>query len=47
MGAGPIPWSVIHDYGRTYEFDGEQMDDLMYFIRHMDNTFLTFHAEKK
>ena len=47
MGAGPIPWNVIHDYGSTFTFDTEQMEDLFYLVRVMDNVFLAHHSKKK
>ncbi|MCP4897720.1 MAG: hypothetical protein GY906_12170 [bacterium] len=47
FGAGPIPWSVILDYSRKYEFDEEQEEDLFYFIRVMDNEFLEHHSKKE
>ena len=37
MGAvGPIPWTAMNEYARTYEFDEEQREALFYYIRHMD-----------
>jgi len=45
-GASPIPWSAISDYGRTFEFDEEQFDDLFFFVRALDSAFLDYHKEK-
>lgn len=36
MGIVLIPWSSIKDYARTYEFDEEQTEDLLFLIRAMD-----------
>lgn len=33
----PLPWSLIKDYGMFYGFD---IDELVYFIRRMDEAFL-------
>lgn len=46
FGVSPIPWNVIEDYARTYEFDDEQTDDLFYFVRHMDHAFINHHSKK-
>lgn len=36
MGVRLIPWLKIKDYGLAYDFDDVQMDDLIYFVRRMD-----------
>jgi hypothetical protein len=36
----PIPWTSIMHYARAYELDEEQTEDLVYFIRYMDNVNL-------
>lgn len=38
--AGPIPWSAVQDYGMTFEFAADEMEDLHYHIRRMDAAFL-------
>lgn len=47
FGAGAIPWASVRDYGLTFEFDEEQMEDLFYFIRVMDNAYLEFYKPKE
>lgn len=37
MGLASIPWSAIVSYGQYYELD---VDELIYFIRKMDNAHL-------
>lgn len=40
LAPGPIPWSVIRDWGLTYELSPEQMDDLFYYVKAMDKAYL-------
>lgn len=40
----PIPWSSIVAYAKMYEAD---IDDLIYFIRKMDNEYLKKLAAKR
>jgi hypothetical protein len=46
FGATAIPWLAIRDYGVTFEYDEEQMDDLFHFTRVMDNEFIQHHEKK-
>lgn len=41
-----IPWSAINEYAKTYDFDEEQKEDLLYFIRCLDRVYLD-RLEKK
>ena len=36
----PIPWGAIVDYCAVYGIDNEQREDMLYFIRKMDNAHL-------
>ena len=47
MGPSPIPWSVILDYARVFNFDDEQQEDLFFFVRALDKAFLDYHREKE
>ena len=47
MGIGRIPWTAIKDYGECFELSAEQMDDLFYFVRAMDNAYLEHYSKKK
>jgi hypothetical protein len=47
FGAGPIPWLAMREYALTFGFDEEQMDDLFYFVRVMDNEYLNHYAKKE
>jgi hypothetical protein len=40
MGLMPIPFTAVLQYARLYDFDEEQTEDLLYFIRRMDNANL-------
>lgn len=42
----PIPWMVIKDYARTYDFEEDQANDLFYFVRGMDKAYIK-HCQKK
>lgn len=46
MGLTSIPWSKIKTYGEFWKFDREQMEDLFYFIRRMDDAHLARLKEK-
>lgn len=47
FGAGPIPWLAVREYALTFEFDEEQMNDLFYLVRRMDNVYLEHHKKKQ
>jgi hypothetical protein len=47
MGLSPIPWSSMADYARTFDFDGEQTEDLFYFVRRLDSEHLKRLGEKQ
>jgi len=47
FGAGPIPWLAIRDYGLTFGFDDEQLEDLFYLVRVMDNAYLEHYKKKE
>ena len=36
----PIPWSSVIRFAEVYELDNEQRDDLLFFIRCMDNAHI-------
>ena len=39
-GLTAIPWSSIAAYANYFNFDEEQREDLMFFIRHLDSEHL-------
>lgn len=43
FGIGPIPWSKIREYATAYRFDDELTEDLMFFVKQLDNA----HMERK
>lgn len=43
----PIPWSRIKGYAEAYEFDTEQTEDLIYFVKKLDNEHLKRLASKR
>lgn len=46
-GIGPIPWSAILEYARFFEFSEEQEEDLLYYVRMMDNAYLDYKRSKE
>ena len=46
MGEGPISWTVIADYCNAFDIHGEQREDMFYFIRAMDSTYLEFRIQE-
>lgn len=34
---GPIPFSKIREYAKAYEFDEDLTEDLIYFVKALDN----------
>lgn len=48
MGLTPIPWSSIVRYAEYQQLDSEQTEDLLYYVRAMDNWNLNrLDAESK
>ena len=43
----PIPWSKIVLYAEYHGLKKEEADDLLYFIREVDNAFLKRLAERR
>lgn len=46
MEEGPIPWLAISQYARDYGIVGELYEDLVYYVRVLDNAYLTFKRGK-
>ena len=44
---GPVPWGAVDSYATRYGFDDEQREDLVYYVRAMDNAYLKYHEPKK
>lgn len=44
--SGKIPFRAVLVYADFYEFDREQTEDLLYFVRNMDDTYLKWLAKK-
>lgn len=44
---GQIPWSSVEFYGSSKNFDLEELIDLHYFIREMDEVYLEYIREKR
>lgn len=47
LGASRIPWSKIKEYAVAYDFDFVQTEDLIHFIKRMDNAYLKRSEAKK
>lgn len=47
-GAGPIPWQVMDQYAERIGYLEDQLlyDDFIYFIRQLDEEFLTDQAKR-
>lgn len=43
----PIPWSAIANYGKVYNFGKDQFEDLIYFVRRLDEAYLDRMRKKK
>lgn len=43
----PIPFSAIARYAKIFGICGEDFEDLLYFVRAMDRTFLEWVDNKK
>lgn len=42
----PIPWQSINKYAEVHELTGDLYDDMLYFIRALDDAYLK-HVNKK
>lgn len=43
---GPIPWMTIHLYCEVHDIVGEQREDLIYFVQHMDRAYMDWQTKK-
>lgn len=43
----PIPWQSIYNYAKAWEFDKEQLEDLVYFVRKLDLAHLNRLRKKQ
>jgi hypothetical protein len=43
---GPISWLTIAEYADRCGFEGEQRDDLFYFVQKLDAVYLKFKGDK-
>lgn len=43
---GPISWLVINQYADAKHFEGEQHEDLFYFVQKLDMIYLDFKTKK-
>ena len=46
FGVGRIPWIAIAEYAQAHDFDAEQVEDLFYFTKEMDDAFLKYQAKE-
>lgn len=47
MAEGPIPWIAIVQWCDVYGITGTQAEDLLYFVRGLDNTYMEWHAKRR
>lgn len=43
---GPISWLTIAEYADRQSFEGDQREDLFYFVQKLDAVYLEFKAKK-
>ena len=43
---GPIDWLTIDRYCERYKLEGEQYEDMHYFVSHMDAAYLKYENDK-
>lgn len=43
---GPIPWMAIHTYGEAAALDGEQREDLFYYVQRLDKVYMEWQTKK-
>lgn len=46
-GLGMIPWGAIMDYAHAYDLDANQTEDLVYFTRVLDKTYIEHQARQQ
>jgi hypothetical protein len=42
----PIPWRVINDYAQAFNFAGDLHEELVFFVRHLDEAYIKKVAKK-
>lgn len=47
MGMYPIPWKEILRYGLFFQLSFDQMEDLFFFMRRMDEAWITYFEKKQ
>lgn len=47
FGAGPIPWTAIHEYALRYGIGGDAFESFRFLVRHMDGVALKFWQSKQ
>lgn len=47
FGLGPIPWTSMSDYCVAHDIEGEQRDDLIYHVSHLDLEYLKYKDKKE
>ena len=43
---GPIPWMAIQRYCEVHDIQGEQREDLFYFVQKMDKAYMDWQRDK-
>lgn len=44
---GPIPWTAVDAYCNRYGLRGDRADDMLYYIRAMDDAWLEHNRKKQ
>ena len=42
-GCPPIPWTAVATYAQFHRFDYDQFNDLVYFVRQLDDTYAKWY----
>lgn len=44
-GCPPIPWTAVATYAQIHGFDDDQLNDLVYFVRRLDDTYAKWYEK--
>ena len=47
MEEAPIPYTAISQYAKDYGIVGELFEDLVYYVRFLDTTYLEYQKKKR
>lgn len=47
MDLGPIPWRAVHEYGQWLRLTDEELEDLHYHVKALDEAYIEHQREKR